>query len=399
MEITSILVILVGILIFIILILAIIYWKISMDEKKGISKQRGQKTKDSNKTSQSVQTYNKQSVFSFMEFDKIEDNMIIQKNGNRYLMVVECQGINYDLMSRLEKNAVEDGFSQFLNTLRHPIQIYTQTRTINLDSSLQNYRQKVDEVKEELEKKENQYKQMVQSGRYTEEQLQKQRLSIDKDKNLYEYGKDIIFNTERMSLNKNVLKKQYYIVIPYYSTEAGNDLFDKDEIKNLAFSELYTKAQSTIRTLSACSISGRVLDSYELVDLLYNAYNRDEAEIYGMKKALQSGYNELYITAQDVLDKKMEILREKIKEEALNKARELVDEIKSEKQKEIEVTEKTFDDLIDDMVERILEKNQNYIGKDIANEARVKMKRGRKPKEKGGSEDAQIKEKTRTRRV
>lgn len=38
-----------------------------------------------------------------MEFDKIEDNMIVQKNGKRYLMVVECQGINYDLMSRMEK--------------------------------------------------------------------------------------------------------------------------------------------------------------------------------------------------------------------------------------------------------------------------------------------------------
>lgn len=87
-------------------------------------------------------------------------------------MVVECQGINYDLMSRMEKNAVEEGFSQFLNTLRHPIQIYTQSRTINLDSSLENYKHRVDGIKEELDRKENQYKQMVQSGRYDEKQLQ-----------------------------------------------------------------------------------------------------------------------------------------------------------------------------------------------------------------------------------
>lgn len=38
-----------------------------------------------------------------------------------------------------------------------------------------------------------------------------------------------------MSLNKNVLRKQYYIIIPYYASEAGNDLFDKDEIRNIAF--------------------------------------------------------------------------------------------------------------------------------------------------------------------
>ena len=81
--------------------------------------------------------YNKQSITKFMEFDKIEDNMIVQKNGNRYLMVVECQGVNYDLMSSMEQTAVEEGFLQFLNSLRYPIQIYVQTRTVNLENSIE----------------------------------------------------------------------------------------------------------------------------------------------------------------------------------------------------------------------------------------------------------------------
>ena len=298
-------------------------------------------------------------------------------------MVVDCQGINYDLMSRMEKNAVEEGFSQFLNTLRHPIQIYTQSRTINLDSSLENYKHRVDGIKEELDRKENQYKQMVQSGRYDEKQLQKYKLEITKQRNLYEYGKDIIFNTERMSLNKNVLRKQYYIVIPYYSSEAGNDLFDKDEIRNIAFSELYTKAQSIIRTLAGCSVTGKVLDSYELVDLLYNAYNRDEAETYGMKKALQAGYDELYITAQDVLDKKIKTLDAQIQEKAMEEARTAIEEVKSEKQKQLEQKELTMDDLIADMAAQILEESKSYIGQDVAKEAKKRIK----TKDKGGEKD------------
>ncbi len=56
--------------------------------------------------------------FDFMEFNGVEDNMIVQKNGKRYIMVIECQGINYDLMSQMEKVGVEEGFQQFLNTLR-----------------------------------------------------------------------------------------------------------------------------------------------------------------------------------------------------------------------------------------------------------------------------------------
>ena len=54
--------------------------------------------------------YNKQSIFDFMEFDRIEDNMIIQKDKVKYIMVIECQGINYDLMSGIEKVSVEQGF-------------------------------------------------------------------------------------------------------------------------------------------------------------------------------------------------------------------------------------------------------------------------------------------------
>lgn len=384
MEITSIFVIIAAILVFIILILALVYWKMSIDEKNGKEKKHiDVNQKDPKQQTKTPQSYNKQSIFSFMEFDKIEDNMIVQKNGKRYLMVVECQGINYDLMSRMEKNAVEEGFSQFLNTLRHPIQIYTQSRTINLDSSLENYKHRVDGIKEELDRKENQYKQMAQSERYDEKQLQKYKFEITKQRNLYEYGKDIIFNTERMSLNKNVLRKQYYIIIPYYASEAGNDLFDKDEIRNIAFSELYTKAQSIIRTLAACSVAGKVLDSYELVDLLYNAYNRDEAETYGMKKALQAGYDELYITAQDVLDKKIRALDAQIQEKALQEARMAIEEVKSEKQKQLEQKELTIDDLIADMATQILEESKGYIGEDITKAAKKKIR----TKDKGGEQD------------
>ena len=394
------LVIAVGVLLMAIIILGLVYWKISIDEKNKdltqIKQKNSQKENIKNSNTNTTQ-YNKQSIFSFMEFDKIEDNMIIQKNGERFLMVVECQGINYDLMSGIEKTSVEEGFNQFLNTLRHPIQIYTQTRTINLESSLQNYKKRLEDIKLDLERKENKYKQMLQSDTYDKNEINKQNLEITKERNLYEYGKDVIYNTERMSLNKNVLRKQYYIIIPYYSAEIGNELFDKDEIRNIAFSELYTKAQSIIRTLSACSISGRVMDSYDLADLLYNAYNRDEAEVYGLDKALRAGYDELYSTAPDVLDKKMEALNNEIEERALEKAKEVVDEAISDKQKKIMQKQKNMDELIDDMAMLIINENEQYIGNDIAKEAKQKISNSKKTKDKGGNDNEQ-KEKTRTRK-
>ena len=58
------------------------------------------------KKMQSKNNQNKQSIFNFMGFDTVTDNMIVQKNGTRYLMVIQCQGINYDLMAGVEKTSV-----------------------------------------------------------------------------------------------------------------------------------------------------------------------------------------------------------------------------------------------------------------------------------------------------
>lgn len=350
-------------------ILCMLYFK-SKNKKTETAKTTSASSKKEIKSSKN---YSVESVFDFMEFDNVEDNMISTKNGGKYVMVVECQGINYDLMSEIEKNAVEEGFIQFLNTLRHPIQIYTQTRTINLESSIQTYRDKVKEIEEELEKEKRKYEEMVNSGRYTGEQLNAAFYDLTKTTNLYEYGKDIIYTTERMSLNKNVLNQKYYIIIPYYPEELGDNNFDKQEIRNLAFSELYTRAQSIVRTLSVCGVTGKVLDSNELVDLLYIAYNRDDAEIYGIDKAIEAGYNELYSTAPDVVDKKMKALNEQIEREAFEKANQKVIEAKTEKQKAFEQRQENQDDLIAQLAAVIVEQNRGAIGNDIADSAIEKI--------------------------
>ncbi len=335
--------------------------------------------------------YRTASVLDFMDFDTIVDNMISQKDGKRYVMVVECQGINYDLMSEIEKNSVEEGFIQFLNTLRHPVQIYTQTRTINLSNSIETYKEKVKEIENTVEKQEMHYKQMLKAGTYTEEQLNKAYFELTKQKNLYEYGKDIIYSTERMSSNKNVLNKKYYVVIPYYIEELGENSFDKEEQRNLAFSELYTRAQSVVRTLSVCGINSKVMNSNELVELLYVAYNRDEAEVFGLEKALKAGYDELYSTAPDVVDKQMKALNKQIEEEALELAQQKVTEARSEKQKRLAEKRLKKRDLIGELAQIMITENESIIGQDIAQDAIEKLKE--ETKEEGGKGSGKEKQK------
>ena len=324
-----------------------------------------------NGTSKTVN--NKQSIFNFMGFDTVRDNMIIQKNGTRYLMVVECQGINYDLMSGVEKTSVEEGFVQFLNTLRYPIQIYIQTRSINLESSLVGYRGKVKDVEMKLRNMQMQYEQMRESGEYSDEQLKRAFYEVTKQSNLYEYGKSVLQDTERMSLNKNILNKKYYIIIPYYSTEASGENLDKKEVEGIAFSELYTRAQSLIRSISVCGVRGKILRSNELIELLYMAYNRDEAETFGLDKAIKAGFNEMYSTAPNVLQKKMKELDKMIEERALDLANEKVDQAKTELERQVQEKEENIDDLISEMAKLIIEENEKYIGKELKEKAIEKV--------------------------
>ena len=388
------------VLFMIIAILLVVYWYMKRKEKTEKEETKNKTTTDTSKTKENAKQsqYTKLSVFDFMEFDKIEDNMIVQNGGSRYLMVISCEGINYDLMSQVEKASVEAGFVQFLNTLRHPIQLYTQTRTINIESSIEKYLKRIDDVKHELDKKQMEYNKMLQTSSYSAKTLNQLRLEIARLQNLYDYGKDVTANIEKMSLSKNVLKKHYYIVIPYYTSELGNEMLDEEEKKQMVFSELYTRAQALIRTLFACSMKCKVMDSYELAELLYVAYNRDESEVYGIDKALKAGYTELYSTAPDVLDKKMEALNKQIEEKAIEMAKGYVNEIKTEKEKAIEKKEESFDDLVRDMTKIILKENEQYIGKDVTEEAinRIDAK-DKKTKEGGKANDKE--EKKRTRRT
>ena len=371
---TIILYIMLAIMMALLIALVFVYLNTKIKEKQ--QEEQNRKDEGNPVTKEKTKTFNVGSIFDFMEFDKIEDNMIIQKKGKRFIMVVECQGINYDLMSQAEKVSVEEGFVQFLNTLSHPIQIYTQTRKINLESSLQTYKNEVNKLEQEYQRQTLRYRQVMQSPNATDEQRKQALYEYTKQKNLYEYGKDIIYNTEKMSLNKNILNKKYYVVIPYYSEEVGD--YAQEEIREMAFSELYTKAQSIIRTLSVCGVTGKVMTSTELVDLLYVAYNRDDADVYGIDKALKAGYNELYSTAPDYMDKKMRMLDEQIARDAARLANEKVIEAQTEKQKEYEKKVTTRDDIISNLAQLIIEQNEAMLGKDIAEKSKEKVRREKK---------------------
>lgn len=374
-SLTQLLTIFLAISIIILFVLIVAFIVLTLKKKKQEDKSNKQintTQKQIEQPSNIVQTqiYTTENVKKFMEFDEIKDNMIVQKDGKRLVMVVQCQGVNYDLMSSIEKVGVEQGFIQFLNTLTRPIQLHVQSRKVNLEDSVTNYKKRLKSIEVNFNKIRMQYEQAQKNSGIGNEEFKNIKMEFVRQKNLYEYTKDIIENTEKMSLNKNILTKNYYIAISYYP-DNSEDLFKKEEILDMAFSELYTNAQSILRTLSVCGVTGKVLNSTELADLLYVAYNRDESEIYGIDKAIKAGYDALYTTAPDVINKKIAELDKIINERALNLANETIDKVavKNRRQKELELKEQSMEELIKEMAKTMIMENEGYISSEIAKES------------------------------
>lgn len=276
-----------------------------------------QETQNSNKNLNTK----KEDVFKFMEFDRIYNNMIIQNNGSRFTMAIRCKGINYDLMSEVEQMAVEQGFITFLNTLKYPIQLYVQAQNVDLKSVVKDYKKNIEGLYKEYAEYDNMISDKTSILDTNQEEIDEILVEKNRIQNVYEYAYDIISLVEKMSVNKNLLQRNFYVLVSYSKSDiVGSEKFTKEEVNEMCYTELYTRCNSIIGALNSCSVTGKVLTSNELADLLYVAYNRDDKSLMSVRDALESGYYRLYSTTEDAFVRKERILKEAIDNQARLKA-------------------------------------------------------------------------------
>lgn len=299
-------------------------------------KKTDKKSKDSKKSEEEVITDGtvkrktgkeipRKNVLDFMEFDRIVDNMILQENESKYTMVLQCKGINYDLMSDIEQLAIEEGFIVFLNTLKFPVQLYVQARAIDLKKSMDIYQQSVDDIVMKYNDAQEAYKALTNDIDVDFNRIAVAKEQRDRYANILEYAQDITRYVERISLNKNILQRKFYIVFSYYKSEVTSvSEFSKEEIHEICHRELYTRAQSIMSALMSCSVSSRILNSNELAELLFISYNRDDEKLLDIKTALDSGFYRLYSTSQDIYEKKEELIQKEVEDEAAKRVQEAV---------------------------------------------------------------------------
>ena len=85
-----------------------------------------------------------------------------------------------------------------------------------------------------------------------------------------------------------MLQRTFFVLVSYNSSEINAiDRFSKEEVRNICYNELLTRDQSIINVIASCTDAGRILNSNEIADVLYTAYNRDDKGLMSVKEALE----------------------------------------------------------------------------------------------------------------
>jgi hypothetical protein len=205
---------------------------------------------------------NPNSTQNTLLISEIRDGVVIMNDGS-FRSVLMLQSINFELMNPEEREAVEFAYQGFLNSLAFPIQIFVRSQKIDIGP----YIQKLDKVRTEHD---NMLLSMLME--------------------------DYINFMIGLSEQTNIMDKKFYLVIPYFpvvgtqkAVEASKGIFTgifgrKEQLVvinetelSTAKTELRNRIQSVLAALLQCGIQGLPLDTQELIELYYDAYNPDTA--------------------------------------------------------------------------------------------------------------------------
>ena len=194
---------------------------------------------------------------------ELRDNVVIMKDGS-FRAVVACKSINFDLMSDVEREAVEYSYQNFLNSLKFTTQILVRSQRVDIRP----YIEKLSEIR-----------------RNNDNML----LGVLMD--------DYINFIDILSQEANIMDKSFFIVIPYYSSPDAEKVLQQtknffksfnrskgQEITKIdratydkALSELNNRVDSVISGLFQIGIHAVRLKTRELAELYYNFNNPDTA--------------------------------------------------------------------------------------------------------------------------
>jgi len=204
----------------------------------------------------------------FVDIKGVKNGVLILKGGG-LRQIILVSGINFDLKSEDEQNAITASYQNFLNSLSFSLQIFIHSRKVNIEAYLEGI------AKIEVQE--------------TNPLLKTQ---------IAEYGEFIKSFTKENA----IMNKSFFIVVPYDAAQipggsktsgffgkifGRKDLGSIEEEDEKRFQQhagqLAQRTEQIVSGLSQIGIRAVPLNDAEIVELLYNLYNPEAMEKKGME--------------------------------------------------------------------------------------------------------------------
>ena len=189
----------------------------------------------------------------FVPIRDIKDNIVIKKNGEM-VMVVLASSINFALKSYDEQRAILMQFQSFLNTIDFSLQIYVQSRKLNIEPYLG--------ILSSLETKQDNDLMRIQLREYME-------------------------FIRTFTTDVDVMSKSFFVIIPYSPTKLnvtssvtsffGGSKGSSDAQFEEHRLQLEQRAALVTQGLANIGVRTMTLQKDELVELFYHLYNPADA--------------------------------------------------------------------------------------------------------------------------
>lgn len=200
---------------------------------------------------------NSKSTQEFVPIKEIRDGVVVLKDGSMRALLM-CSSVNFALKSGEEQNSILFQFQNFLNSLDFSIQIFVQSRRLDIRPYLS-----------------------LIEGRIKDQTNDLMRVQIK------EYVKFIKKFTEDV----NIMAKTFFVVVPYtppmlnveskkFSLFGSNKASRKDLIQR--FDEDKTQLEKRVSVvesgISRCGVRTAQLGTEELVEVFYKLFNPGDVE-------------------------------------------------------------------------------------------------------------------------
>jgi len=263
----------------------------------------------------------------FVQLEDIKNNMYINDNYTYFTAGIRCIGFDYKTAHNHEKVRVQKNYIEFFNMLEKPIQYFIQCRNIDMDRSINRYKEtqvevqgqidnlalELDNLKESLDDIKAQDEIDIKLLEKIEEKIKKTSRSLENTKWQFDHLEHQIAYSKAISSPEQEPQRDEFYFFSYTHNKYDFTVdLSKEEIIDRAARELMSKANSTISVLKRCNVRATILTSNELAEIERRCYNPKSADTHKFRDILKSNFFELITTTDSFQKAKNEVLADEI---------------------------------------------------------------------------------------